>query len=94
MGDDRPQPEPVMTGVTLVRGAHRWTFTCPRGEESQLALRLRELSTGPRAALDPADVAVVALHLAGALKPGLNRIGQPPLTDNHPRTRGAAGAQE
>lgn len=94
MHQDRPHPKPEMTGVTLVRGSHRWTFRCPRGEESELAGTLRQLSAGPGATLDPADVAVVALHLAGALKTGLNRINLSSQIDCQRRTRGPAGAQE
>ena len=54
----------VETGVvTLVRGAHRWTFECDRAGGRALARRLAELADTDGCPLDRFDAALVCDQL-------------------------------
>ncbi len=68
--------------VTLVKGAHRWTFSCDQGCEAALLQRISELAgAGVRdgtggvagAGLDWFDAALVSHQLRHRLRPGLHR---------------------
>lgn len=60
--------------VTLIKGAHRWTFACTRGDEQALLTRLSQLAAGPDVPFDWFDAALVSHQLNKRLKPGLHRI--------------------
>jgi hypothetical protein len=60
--------------VTLVKGSHRWTFTCETGEESALLKRLSELASDGDVPFDWFDAALVSHQLSKRLRPGINRI--------------------
>lgn len=60
--------------VTLVKGRHRWTFSCDAGSESSLLRRLSELARSEDIPFDYFDAALVSHQLSRRLKPGLFRI--------------------
>lgn len=60
--------------VTLVKGAHRWSFCCEPGEEPVLLRRLSELASDPQMPFDWFDAALVSHQLSKRLRPGLQRI--------------------
>jgi hypothetical protein len=60
--------------VTLVKGAHRWTFSCDPGDEGELLRRISELARSPEAPLDWFDAALISHQLSRRLKSGLQRI--------------------
>ncbi|GEM_PF-422984 len=60
--------------VTLVKGAHRWTFTCDAGDEAGLLRRLSELAARTDTPFDWFDAALVSHQLSKRLKSGLYRI--------------------
>jgi hypothetical protein len=60
--------------VTLVKGSHRWTFSCEAGDEASLLKRLSELASDRNAPFDWFDAALVSHQLSKRLKPGLQRI--------------------
>ncbi|MBX3357243.1 MAG: hypothetical protein KF745_02325 [Phycisphaeraceae bacterium] len=68
---------PAATGgqtVTLVKGAHRWLFSCGPGEESSLLASLSELAAAAGVPFDYFDAALVSHQIAQRLKPGLRRV--------------------
>lgn len=64
------QPAPV----TLVKGRHRWSFSCDAGSEASLLRRLSELARSEDVPFDYFDAALVSHQLSRRLKPGLFRI--------------------
>lgn len=60
--------------VTLVKGAHRWTFSCDSGDEPELLRRVTELARGEDVPFDWFDAALVTHQLSKRLKAGLYRI--------------------
>jgi len=60
--------------VTLVKGSHRWTFTCDPGDEPALLRRLAELADGKDVPFDWFDAALVSHQLSNRLRPGLKRV--------------------
>jgi hypothetical protein len=60
--------------VTLVKGAHRWTFWCDSGGETTLLRRLSELATQPDMPFDWFDAALVSHQLSRRLRSDLNRV--------------------
>lgn len=63
--------------VTLVKGGHRWTFTCEQGEEPALLGRLAELARRADVPFDWFDAALVSHQLRRRLNAGLHRIDVP-----------------
>lgn len=59
--------------VTLSKGPHRWTFSCPPGEEKTLLMRLAELARSEEVPFDWFDAALVSHQLRNRLLPGLAR---------------------
>ncbi len=59
--------------VTLVKGAHRWTFSCEPGEEPALLRALTELAGDDGKPFDWFDAALVSHQLSKRLRSGLNR---------------------
>ncbi|MFN7022235.1 MAG: hypothetical protein ACK4WH_13035 [Phycisphaerales bacterium] len=69
---------PAREPVTLVKGIHRWTFSCDAGDEPELLRRLSELASRQDAPFDWFDAALVTHQLNRRLMPGLRRIdGRP-----------------
>lgn len=64
--------------VTLSKGVHRWTFSCERGQEQSLLLRLAELARSEDVPFDWFDAALVSHQLRNRLLPGLHRTESPP----------------
>lgn len=64
----------VREPVTLVKGAHRWTFACDPGDEPELLRRVTELARGEDVPFDWFDAALVTHQLSKRLKAGLYRI--------------------
>lgn len=60
--------------VTLVKGSHKWMFSCDAGDEASLLKRLSELASDRNAPFDWFDAALVSHQLSKRLKPGLQRI--------------------
>lgn len=60
--------------VTLVKGGHRWTFSCDPGDEPDLLRRVSELARGEDVPFDWFDAALVTHQLSKRLKAGLYRI--------------------
>lgn len=60
--------------VTLVKGVHRWTFSCDPGDEPELLRRVTELARGEDVPFDWFDAALVTHQLSKRLKAGLYRI--------------------
>jgi hypothetical protein len=52
---------------------HRWTFSCERGQEQALLVRLAELARNEDVPFDWFDAALVSHQLRNRLLPGLNR---------------------
>lgn len=73
-GQDQQTREPV----TLVKGGHRWTFTCESGEEPALLSRLAELARRTDIPFDWFDAALVSHQLRRRLNAGLHRIDATP----------------
>lgn len=63
--------------VTLVKGGHRWTFTCEQGGEAALLGRLAELARRADVPFDWFDAALVSHQLRRRLNAGLHRIDAP-----------------
>lgn len=59
--------------VTLVKGSHRWTFTCDPGDEPALLKTLTEMAGDERTPFDWFDAALVSHQLSKRLRAGLNR---------------------
>lgn len=70
---DAPAP-PAFPAVTLVKGRHRWSFSCDAGSEPSLLRRLNELARCEEVPFDFFDAALVSHQLSRRLKPGLFRI--------------------
>ncbi len=60
--------------VTLVKGVHRWAFSCDPGDEPELLRRVSELARGEDVPFDWFDAALVTHQLSKRLKAGLYRI--------------------
>jgi hypothetical protein len=60
--------------VTLLKGVHRWVFTCAPGEEQGLLACVSEMARRPDAPFDWFDAALVAHQIARRLPSGLNRV--------------------
>jgi hypothetical protein len=63
--------------VTLSKGIHRWTFSCERGQEQNLLIRLAELARNEDVPFDWFDAALVSHQLRNRLLPGLYRNESP-----------------
>ena len=63
--------------VTLSKGVHRWTFSCERGHEQSLLMRLAELARNEDVPFDWFDAALVSHQLRNRLLPGLYRSESP-----------------
>jgi hypothetical protein len=66
------------TPVTLVKGGHRWVFSCERGEEAPLLARLAELARQTDTPFDWFDAALVSHQLRKRLNAGLHRVDASP----------------
>jgi hypothetical protein len=64
----------VRAPVTLVKGGHKWTFSCDAGDEPELLRRVTELARGEDVPFDWFDAALVTHQLSKRLKAGLYRI--------------------
>jgi hypothetical protein len=53
---------------TLVKGPHRWEFSCEPGEEPALLNRLAELAADPDSPFDVIDAALVGHRVSEALR--------------------------
>lgn len=67
--------------VTLVRGAHRWTFSCGPGEESALLTAIAEITDRPGCPLDRFDLSIVGQQLKRGAAPGKTDQGRASPTD-------------
>jgi hypothetical protein len=67
-------PSALPVPVTLVKGRHRWSFSCDAGSEPSLLRRLNELARCEEVPFDFFDAALVSHQLSRRLKPGLFRI--------------------
>ena len=74
--DDGGKRPDAREPVTLVKGSHRWTFSCEAGEESALLKRLSELASDSAVPFDWFDAALVSHQLSKRLRPGIHRIDQ------------------
>lgn len=70
--------------VTLVKGVHRWTFSCDAGDEQELLRRVSELASRQDAPFDWFDAALVTHQLNRRLMPGLRRIDGRPADATQP----------
>ena len=70
----RVEVSPTRECVTLSKGQHRWTFSCPSGDEQKLLVRLAELARSEDVPFDWFDAALVSHQLRNRLLPGLSRI--------------------
>jgi hypothetical protein len=64
--------------VTLVKGDHRWTFRCARGEEAALLTRVTLLAAGDAVDLDWTDAALIARRLGRRLTAEIHTFVAPP----------------
>lgn len=72
-----------LSPVTLIKGHHRWTFSCDPGDESVLLSYLSELATNPSVPFDWFDAALVSHQLSRRLTRGLARgTTQSPVTNS------------
>ncbi len=80
-----------LSPVTLVKGPHRWTFSCDPGDESALLSHLSELATNPDVPFDWFDAALVSHQLSRRLTRGLARGSTPGphSRDNKKEDRGS-----
>ncbi len=72
--------------VVLVKGVHRWTFACERGDEKALLKRVSELARAESVPFDWFDAALVTHQLSERLRPGLIRVdgaGNKPVSTSH-----------
>jgi hypothetical protein len=60
--------------VTLLKGAHRWVFTCAPGDEQGLLAGVSEMARRPEVPFDWFDAALVGHQIARRLPSGLNRV--------------------
>lgn len=75
MDDQRQQDDAAGSTppVTLVKGRHRWTFSCEPGCEALLLRHVNELARREDTPFDYFDAALVSHQLSRRLKPGLFR---------------------
>lgn len=71
----------LATTVTLIKGAHKWRFVCPKGEEPQMRRALAELAERDGCPLDFHDASLVEKELRRNIGTGLNEA--PGSADNH-----------
>lgn len=68
------QASPHTRSVTLLKGVHRWVFTCAPGEEQGLLACVSEMARRPDVPFDWFDAALVGHQIARRLPSGLNRV--------------------
>lgn len=73
-GVNPPPTAAAREPVTLVKGGHRWSFSCDPGDEPELLRRVTELARGEDVPFDWFDAALVTHQLSKRLKAGLYRI--------------------
>jgi hypothetical protein len=78
--DRTTSQQPSSEPVTLIKGGHRWVFSCESGQEPALLSRLAELARCNDIPFDWFDAALVSHQLRRRLNAGLHRIDAPRAT--------------
>ncbi|MBC7835969.1 MAG: hypothetical protein H7Y88_12850 [Phycisphaerales bacterium] len=69
-------PAVLAEAVTLVKGRHRWTFVCGKGDEQRLLTYVAGLAGREGVPFDLFDAALVSHQITGRLHSGLNRVDE------------------
>ena len=75
-GSENEGSRVLAEAVTLVKGRHRWTFVCGKGDEQRLLTYVAGLAGREGAGFDLFDAALVSHQITGRLHSGLNRVDE------------------
>lgn len=89
--DRSPERNTPPAPVTLVKGAHRWTFACGHGDERELLDRVSQLARDESAPFDWFDAALVSHQLGRRLRAGLHRVDTGHVGSNGHGSAGSEG---